>query len=181
MLRRTMRKTRLISSLVFISILGALYYQVMFNTPSYENKANVFIKDAAFYKPKAGKNVLFELSLDEELDKKDLENKNNYEITQVKKESGKFVNLEKGKKITIDFVQYVFAPNVDTQAKKDKVEEKEKNKKVLQLFSKIEPSEEKEDLFMIKVKKLKAKESDKISENEFFVVKVTGLNNIIKR
>ncbi|MFN8674506.1 MAG: hypothetical protein U0457_20795 [Candidatus Sericytochromatia bacterium] len=181
MLRSTVRNTRTVFGLILLLIIVATVYYTFSTNNSYTSKGNIFIDNVVFFKPKAGKNVLFEIKPKLKLDKKSMEDKNNYEIIQVSNKDKQWLPLENGKKVDIDFVQYVYAAYVDSAEKREKASPETREDKVLQIFAKITPEESKDDNFMLKVKKFTADDLSKTAENEFFVVTVNNLNSLIKR
>lgn len=184
MLRRTEKKVRYIFGGVLLLLLsGIAFYS--FNQPQNVSSQNKFFKDVSFYqshaKPNEKPTVIFEINWSQLMKKSTVQNPDNFTIEQVKADGKDWLALENGKKCKLISIQYVYAPWVDTEEKRQKADPSQRDKKVTQLFVSIDPQEENGDNFRITAKNVEAETGEKMDSEESAIVEVTNFNKLIKR
>jgi hypothetical protein len=180
MLMRTIKKTRFVFGAVLLAVIGySVFYTV--NQPPDVSKNNKFVKEVSFYKPKVGKDVQFAISWNTLLKKSTAEDKSNFNIEQVKPDGRSWVTVNGGKKFTINNIQYVYAPWLDTEEKRSKADASERENKVTEIFVNIDPPEEINDYYKVTVNNIENKVGEKMENEEFAIVKLDKFNNLIRR
>ncbi len=179
MLTRTITRTKYIFGGIILLIIGySIYYAI--NQPNYVSANSKFIGEVSFFQTHGNKNSLMVVNWGIPLNKSTASNIANFKIEQVIPDGRNWKTVTKGKKCQIGFIQYVYAPWVDTEEKRKKAEPSERNKKVTQLSVYIEPREEIDDYFKITVKNIEATTGEKLEKEEYGVVKITRFNKLIK-
>jgi hypothetical protein len=179
MLMRTIKKTKTIFGLLLISTLAYSGFYII-NKPAYVSTNNHFIEDISYYQTHDNKNAVFMVTWLTPLKRDSAANPDNFIIEQVKREGRNWVSIPNGKKCKMGFIQYVYAPWVDTEKKRSKAEPSERNKRVTQMFVYIEPREEIGDYYKVTIKNVEPVSGEKMLQEEFGIVSVTKFNRLIK-
>lgn len=180
MLRRTMKKTRVITALVLLGIVGYSVYYVT-TKPELSPTSNIVMRDVSFFQTHSKKNVIFMVSWKKDLESKSASDMKNYTVEQVEPDGSGWKLKENGKKCTVTFAQYVYSPWLDTEDKRKKAAplQPDESAKVTQLFVNVEPKEELNDYFRVTVRNISAKSGEEI-DSETAIIKINDFNKFIK-
>jgi hypothetical protein len=185
MLKRTERNIIIIFGLIIvfgIAFFGLKGYLGMAPLIPADNK---FVKNISFYftPHRQDSPVNSSISIDwfDKMKKDTVNNKNNFIIEQVKLTKGKWEKAENAKNIRINFVQYVYAPYVDTEEKRKKAKPEERDRKITQIFLEINPPAERKEFIRVRVKNVEDSSGNKLNGEEYIVAEVTDFNKLIQR
>jgi hypothetical protein len=180
MLMRTIKKTRTIFGLLILSAIGATTYYII-NQPAYVSANNKFVEDISYYQTHDDKNAIFSVNWSIPVKKESAANPANFTVEQVKPNGRGWDIIPNGKKCKVGFTQYVYAPWVDTEEKRKKADPAERNKKVTQISVYVEPREAVDDYYKVTIKNIEPVSGEKMLQEEFGIVEITGFNRLIKR
>jgi hypothetical protein len=186
MLQRTQRNIIIVFAIILVAgITYFLYSGLSGITSNLIPKENKFIKNISFFfTPHRGDSpVNASISIDwfNKMKKESVENKANFQVRQVKLEGKTWQPVENGKKFTINTVQYVYAPWVDTEKKRKMAKPEERDRKVTQIFLEVVPPAERNEFVQVLVKNVEDASGNKPDGEEYAVVQVTDFNKLIQR
>ncbi len=178
MLQKTTRRVRVTFGILIIAIFGYTFFNII-NRPVFIPDNNKFLKDVSYFQ--SDNTAVLALTWKNKIKKDTAIKKENFEIEQVTPSGKQWVKLTNPKKCTINFIQYVYAPWVDTIEKRKKASPEKRDEKITQLFVYIEPREKSGDYFKITLHDIESPTGDKMDKAEYGVVKVNDFNKFIKR
>jgi hypothetical protein len=185
MLKRTERNIVIVFALVLFFGIGYFLYKGYLSVSPLNPPGNKFVRNLSFYftPHRQDSPVNSSISIDwfTKMKKESVNNQKNYKIEQVKLVDNKWETIENGRKIKINFVQYVYAPYVDTEEKRKKAKPEERDRKVTQIFLEIAPPAERNDFIRVRVKNVEDGTGSKLEGEEYAVVQVTDFNKLIQR
>jgi hypothetical protein len=185
MLKRTERNIIIVFALILIVGVAFFAYKGFLSITPMIPADNKFIKNISFYftPHRSSSPVNSSISIDwfNKMKKESVNNLQNYKISQVKLTGDNWEKVENGRKIKINFIQYVYAPYVDTEEKRKRAKPEERDRKVTQIFLEIAPPAEKNDYLKVEVSDVEDSEGKKPDNGEYAVVQVTDFNKLIQR
>ncbi|GIW21506.1 MAG: hypothetical protein KatS3mg068_0513 [Candidatus Sericytochromatia bacterium] len=180
MLVRTQRKIISLFIISFLSLIGyTFYYQ--YNKPKLFPETNILLRDVALYKDRVDDNsIVIMIPWYKKVSKKSATDIKNFTVEQVLPSGRKWIKSNNPKKCKIISIQYTYAPWVDTEEKRKKVDPEKREQKVSQLRIKLDRKAEEGDYFKITARNIQLLDENKKIQEEYIVTPITSFNKFIK-
>ncbi len=154
--------------ILLLSFLGFFLYN------TYINSIDMIPKDAQMVKSviysKSNKAAIFEIRWKDDMSSASVKNKDNYMVEHVYPVRGKWLTAVDGNKCSVDFVQHVPDPR-----------DPNKKGKVTQITVKIDPKENVEDYYRLRIRNVEKKDGEKLEKIEYGVAQVSSFANLAKK
>lgn len=185
MLKRTEKKITIGFGLIVFMAVTYFAYSTFSSNTALIPGSNKYLKNISFYftphRPDAPVNAIIAIDWFKKMNKASVTDKTNYTVEMVKIKDKKWQKVEGGKSCRINFLQHVYAPYVDTEAKRKKAKPEERDRKITQLFLDIEPKADTDDFYRVLVTNVIDEAGNKMTAQEYAVVKVNELNKLFLR